>query len=530
MSSFHHGNGQQLATIYCEDNFESADTQGAIVNFNLMRKDGSFIGFAEVDKMAQLYDVHLRTGCFCNIGACQKYLGLSSEQIKSNFEAGHVCGDDRDLIDGKPTGSIRISFGYMSTISDAQRCLQFIGECFLEGVQNKSNFIQHILQTSAELEPIKVKTKTETSTLKSFKNNQSVCEDFSLKEHSAVLSNQNISSEPMNKQYEMSHESVTRSFDQSDYSLHFEMDVNKMEVNHIIQSCTEDNRRLTNIYLYPVKSCGAFQVSEWEIGTRGLMYDREWMIVSESGVTLSQKREPRLCLLRPHIDLSRQTLSLDFPDMETFQLSLNSNETYGDTDVRMSCTSKVCGDRINGIDCGDEVSDWLSEALQRPGCRLIQQTKQDGRQSKLTDSAKAQSSTYTNLSLANESQFLLISRSSVKALQNKMAEKQEEEESCEDLETLISRFRGNLIIGGGESFDEDTWNSIQIGDNKFMSQGGCSRCQMICLNQSTGERSREPLSTLAVWRGRKIPFGIHLRLNNSYHGNKIRIGDKITTL
>ncbi|KAJ8306969.1 hypothetical protein KUTeg_015053 [Tegillarca granosa] len=243
LSSFHHGNGQQLAKIYCEDNFDSADTQGAIV-----------------DKMAQLYDVHLRTGCFCNIGACQKYLGLSSEQIKSNFEAGHVCGDDRDLIDGKPTGSIRISFGYMSTVSDAQRCLQFIGECFLEGVQNKSSFIQYILQTSAELEPIKVKTKTETSTLKSFKNNQSVCEDFSLKEHSAVLSNQNISSEPMNKQYEMSHESVTRSFDQSDCSLHFEMDVNKMEVNHIIQSCTENNRRLTNIYLYPVKSCGAFQV------------------------------------------------------------------------------------------------------------------------------------------------------------------------------------------------------------------------------------------------------------------------------
>ena len=58
----------------------------------------------EVEKLAGLADIMLRTGCFCNPGACQAYLGLSHEDVISNYEAGHVCWDDRDIINGCPTG------------------------------------------------------------------------------------------------------------------------------------------------------------------------------------------------------------------------------------------------------------------------------------------------------------------------------------------------------------------------------------------------------------------------------------------
>ena len=58
----------------------------------------------EVEKVAGLAGIMLRTGCFCNPGACQAHLGLSHEDIVRNFEAGHVCWDDQDIIDGRPTG------------------------------------------------------------------------------------------------------------------------------------------------------------------------------------------------------------------------------------------------------------------------------------------------------------------------------------------------------------------------------------------------------------------------------------------
>ena len=36
------------------------------------------------------------------------------------------------MVDGYPTGSVRISFGYMSTFEDAQRFLNFIAQCFVD--------------------------------------------------------------------------------------------------------------------------------------------------------------------------------------------------------------------------------------------------------------------------------------------------------------------------------------------------------------------------------------------------------------
>ena len=56
-----------------------------------------------------------------------------------------MCGDDKDLIDGKPTGAVRVSFGYMSTLQDAQTCLQFLVDCFLENSE-KPVFVKKILQ------------------------------------------------------------------------------------------------------------------------------------------------------------------------------------------------------------------------------------------------------------------------------------------------------------------------------------------------------------------------------------------------
>lgn len=56
-----------------------------------------------------------------------------------------------------------------------------------------------------------------------------------------------------------------------------------------------------------------FQVSEWEVGHKGFLYDRQWMIVTDSGVCLTQKRETRLCLIKPVLDLVSEIISVTAP-------------------------------------------------------------------------------------------------------------------------------------------------------------------------------------------------------------------------
>jgi hypothetical protein len=58
--------------------------------------------YREVERLAGLRRIRLRTGAFCNPGACAAALGLSPEDVRSHYEdAGHVCWDARDLIGAK---------------------------------------------------------------------------------------------------------------------------------------------------------------------------------------------------------------------------------------------------------------------------------------------------------------------------------------------------------------------------------------------------------------------------------------------
>lgn len=132
MLDMKHRNKKNVCVIYGQHASKVADLKmSPTITFNLKREDGTWFGYREVEKLASLSGIHLRTGCFCNPGACAKYLGLSHSDLVSNFEAGHVCWDDNDVINGKPTGAVRISFGYISTYQDAEEFLKFLQSSFV---------------------------------------------------------------------------------------------------------------------------------------------------------------------------------------------------------------------------------------------------------------------------------------------------------------------------------------------------------------------------------------------------------------
>ncbi|KAM0950783.1 putative molybdenum cofactor sulfurtransferase [Dioscorea sansibarensis] len=132
MIDLRHENGSSVCRLYGRDLTKvSPHDVGPTIAFNLKRADGSWFGYREVEKIASLSGIQLRTGCFCNPGACAKYIGLSHSDLLSNIEAGHACWDDYDILNGKPTGAVRISFGYMSTFEDAEKFLRFIVSYFV---------------------------------------------------------------------------------------------------------------------------------------------------------------------------------------------------------------------------------------------------------------------------------------------------------------------------------------------------------------------------------------------------------------
>ncbi|XP_055628466.1 molybdenum cofactor sulfurase 3 [Toxorhynchites rutilus septentrionalis] len=413
LQALRHGNGQKVVELYHDGDFEDSTGQGGIVNFNILHDNASFVGFAEIACMASLHDIVLRTGCFCNPGACQRLLSLTDDDVLKHYRAGHICGDANDLIDGQPTGSVRVSVGYMTRRSDVDRLVQMIENCYIR--KHSSNRLPRSLIVC---------------------NYKNYCQP-----------------------------------------------------------------QLKMICLFPIKSCGALKVTtSWPLCPKGLKYDREFVVVDENGVALTQKKLAEMCLIRPRINLETNEMILTHPSMADFTLDLGFSADASGTQTVKLCQTKVCQDNVQAIDCGDDVSEWISVALQTSGLRLLKQSDVEVRSVQTSE---------REISLSNQAQFLLINQTSVRWLAG-MVPDWDDLRVEPSLESLVDRFRGNLVIETSKELEECRWQRVKIGESEFSVDGPCSRCQMICIDQTSGVKTAEPLRTIAKEFKGKMRFGVYL--------------------
>ncbi|RHY03968.1 hypothetical protein DYB25_014071, partial [Aphanomyces astaci] len=129
LTALRHANGARVCTIYGTHHRDP--DAGSIIACNFSTPDGAWVGYSEFSTLAALHNIHVRTGCFCNPGACQAHLGLTTDEMLAHMAQGHVCGDAMDIIHNRPTGAIRVSFGYMSTQQDVDAFIMFVATYFV---------------------------------------------------------------------------------------------------------------------------------------------------------------------------------------------------------------------------------------------------------------------------------------------------------------------------------------------------------------------------------------------------------------
>lgn len=241
------------------------------------------------------------------------------------------------------------------------------------------------------------------------------------------------------------------------------------------------------------------------MGSKGLLYDRGWMVVNHNGICLSQKQEPRLCLIQPFIDLQQRTMVIKAKGMEPIAVPLEE-----DDEPAQICQSRVCADRVNTYDCGENVSRWLSRFFGR-SCRLIKQSPHSERNARKTPGKGQSPGVAATLSLVNEAQYLLVNTSSILELQQQLnASGEHGKEEPFSVKDLVSRFRANIITKGARAFEEEEWDEVSVGSLHFQVLGPCHRCQMICIDQQTGQRNQDVFQRLSESRQRKVNFGVYL--------------------
>jgi len=120
-----HPGGQPLVALYGPATM--AD-RGGTVTMNFYDPRGRFVDHAVIEALANRERISLRTGCFCNPGAGELALGISGGEIATCFRktASRLTYDEfRRCIDGKSTGAVRVSLGWVSTFGDVEAFLEF---------------------------------------------------------------------------------------------------------------------------------------------------------------------------------------------------------------------------------------------------------------------------------------------------------------------------------------------------------------------------------------------------------------------
>jgi molybdenum cofactor sulfurtransferase len=106
--------------------------QGATVAFRVLRPDGAPVGHGHVARAATAAGVALRTGALCNPGAAAAACGLGAADAAALRAAARGgCWDEVEVWRGRPTGVARASFGYASTLADADAVAALVHRHFV---------------------------------------------------------------------------------------------------------------------------------------------------------------------------------------------------------------------------------------------------------------------------------------------------------------------------------------------------------------------------------------------------------------
>lgn len=263
--------------------------------------------------------------------------------------------------------------------------------------------------------------------------------------------------------------------------------------------------RLSQIWIYPVKSLPGIKLEQAVIDKRGFAWDRHWMLVDEQGDFLSQRRLPAMAL----INVAMQPAGVELSVASRAPLLL----TYGKHSDQQIAV-KVWADHLNAYKVSDIADNWLSDFL---GTR-VQLVCMPDEVVRKVDPDYATVSDQTGFS--DGFPFLLLSQASIDDLNRKI----DDPSSIMD----VKRFRPNLLIEGVPAFAEDSWKQVQIGDIRFRVVKPCSRCVITTVNPETAEKGVEPLKTLATYRrqGNKVYFGqnlLHDATGSLSAGDEVRV-------
>ena len=215
---------------------------------------------------------------------------------------------------------------------------------------------------------------------------------------------------------------------------------------------------VSQLCVYPIKSCAGVNLTDSMLIETGLEFDRAWMVVDAQGVFVSQRGLPRMALVQP--TLKSREMVLRAPGMLALHVALDT--------VEKPTRVQVWDDTVAAYDMGDLAAQWFSDFL---GQRL-RLVRFDPEQKRLSDKAWTGDIKAEN-AFSDGFPILVTSTASLDEMNRRLR-------LAGQPDITLARFRPNLVLDGLDAHGEDHLDEIAFrtsqGDIRLKLVKPCTRC------------------------------------------------------
>jgi uncharacterized protein YcbX len=270
---------------------------------------------------------------------------------------------------------------------------------------------------------------------------------------------------------------------------------------------------VTDLFIYPIKSCAGIRVDSADLWETGLYLDRLWMVVTEDGSFVSQRMVPRLALVRTALRF--ETLQLRAPGMLRLDIPIGGFDYAPERRIEV----EVWSSRVAAFAENELVNTWFSRFLDMP-VRLVR-IDPDFRRVCDPQWTKDQEAI---TQFADGYPLLAISKGSLEDLNRRL-------QASGKAPVPMERFRPNVVIDGIDPYGEDHLATLSTAAYEFRLVKPCTRCGIPNIDQQTAEVGTEPADTLAGYRHDQrldgVTFGMNAIVVRGADEAVVKVGDEL---
>jgi uncharacterized protein len=272
--------------------------------------------------------------------------------------------------------------------------------------------------------------------------------------------------------------------------------------------------RIAQLFIHPIKSCGAIDVRQAALIDTGFEYDREWMVVDGHGEFVSQRELPRMALVQP--TLRAHDMVLRAPGMLALHLQLDA--------VERACRVRVWDDEVDAFDMGDLAAQWFSDFLGQP----LRLARFDPDARRLA-SARWTGAIEARTAFSDGFPLLVTSTASLDELNRRLT-------AAGQGAVTMQRFRPNIVLDGlpdahGEDFIDALTIDSADGPVVVKLVKPCGRCTIPDVDPATAAQGHAVSDAMQAYRAEPridgaLAFGQNAVIVSGM-GCRLRAGDPV---